>query len=92
MEMLLEMKKSTQPKSDSDVQNLMKMNMDVVALIGHVHIDRWDLIKLHLNKDYAGLCASHIPVTALLFGNNLQTKLNNIRASNKTSSTAVGNR
>ena len=74
----------------------MKMNVDAVALIGYVHIDlshrRWDLIKPHLNKDYAGLCASHVPVTALLFGNDLQTQLNNIWTSNKISSTAVGNR
>ena len=49
-------------------------------------------MKPHLNKDYASLCASHVPVTALLFGNDLQTQLNNIRASNWVSTTAVGNR
>ena len=94
--MLLEMKNSKQPKSDSDIQKLVKLNTDAVALLGHAHVDlshrRRELIKPHLNKDYAGLCASHVPVTALLFGNDLQTQLNNIRASNRVSTTAVGSR
>ena len=61
--MLLEMKNSKQPKSDSDIQKLMKLNTDAVALLGHAHVDlshrRRESIKPHLNKDYAGLCASH---------------------------------
>ena len=96
IEMLLEMKNSKQPKSDSDIQQLIKMNTDAVALLGHAHVDlshrRREAIKPHLNKDYAGLCGSHVPVTALLFGNDLQTQLNNIRASNRVSTTAVWNR
>ena len=96
IEMLLEMKNSKQPKSDSDIQKLIKLNTDAVALLGHAHVDlshrRRESIKPHLNKDYAGLCASHVPVTALLFGNDLQTQLNNIRASNRVSTTAVGSR
>lgn len=96
IEMLLEMKNSKQPKSDSDIQQLLKLNTDAVALLGHAHVDlsyrRRESIKPHLNKDYAGLCASHVPVTALLFGNDLQTQLNNIRASNRVSTTAVGSR
>ena len=95
IEMLLEMKNSKQPKSDSDIQKVIKMNTDAVALLGHAHVDlshrRREAIKPHLNKDYAGLCASHVPVTALLFGNDLQTQLNNIRASNRVSTTTVGN-
>ena len=87
IEMLLEMKNSKQPKSDSDIQKLIKMNTDAVALLGHAHVDlshrRRESMKPHLNKDYAGLCASHVPVTALLSGNGLQTQLNNIRASNR---------
>ena len=96
IEMLLEMKNSKQPKSDSDIQKLIKLNTDAVALLGHAHVDlshrRRESIKPHLNKDYVSLCASHVPVTALLFGNDLQTQLNNIRASNRVSTTAVGNR
>ena len=94
--MLLEMKNSTQPKSDSDIQKLTKLNIDVVALLGHEHVDlshrRKELIKPHTRKDFAGLYASHVPVTALLFGNNLKTQLDNIRASNRVSTTAPGSR
>ena len=95
IEMLLEMKNSKQPKSDSDIQQLVKLNTDAVALLGHAHVDlsyhRRESIKPHLNKDYAGPCATHVPVTALLFGSDLQTQLNNIRASNRVSTT-VGSR
>jgi hypothetical protein len=35
------------------------------------------------------MCASHVPVTSFLFGYNLQTRLNDIRASNKISKTTV---
>jgi len=94
--MLLEMRNWKQPMSDSDIQTLVKMASDAVALLGHAHIDLshrcMESIKPHLNKDYAGLCASHVPITALLFGDGLQTQLNNIRASNRVSTTAVGNR
>ena len=96
IELLLEMKNSKQPPSDSDIQQLIKMNTDAVALLGHAHVDLShrlrESIKPQLHKDYAGLCASHIPVIGLLFGNDLQTQLNNIRASNRMSTTAVGYR
>ena len=38
--MLLEMKNSKQPKSDSDIQKLVKVNTDAVALleIGRAHV------------------------------------------------------
>ena len=96
MELLLKMKKLKEASSDSDIQSLVKMNADAIALLGHAHIElshrRREEIKPHLHKDYAGLCASHVPVKTLLFGNDLQTQLNNIRASNRISTTAVGNR
>ena len=49
IEMMLEMKNSKQPKSDSDIPKLLKLNTDAVALLGHVHVDlshrRRDSIK-----------------------------------------------
>ena len=39
IEMLLEMRNSKQPMSDSDIQKLVKMASDAVALLGHTHID-----------------------------------------------------
>ena len=55
IEMLLEMKNSKQPKSDSDIQQLLKLNTDAVALLGHAHVDlshrRRESIKPHLNEE-----------------------------------------
>ena len=53
---------------------------------------RRDAIKPHLNKDYSSLSASHVPITTYLFGDNLQTQLNDIRASNKISKATVPQR
>jgi len=61
------MKNLKQPKLDSDIQKLIKLNTDAVALLGHAHVDlshrHRESIKPHLNKDYVGLCASHVSVT-----------------------------
>ena len=62
----------------------MKMNTDAVALLGHAHVA--------LSHRHTGLCVSEVPATALLSGNDLQTQLNNIRVSNRVSTTEVGNR
>ena len=75
-----------------DVNNMVRMNTDALALLGHVSFKisqrRRDAIRPTLHKDYATLCASHVPITHFLFGDELQTQLNHIRASNKISSTA----
>lgn len=75
-----------------DVDNMVRMNTDALALLGHISFEisqrRRDAIRPTLHKDYATLCASHVPITNFLFGDELQTQLNHIRASNKISSTA----
>ena len=75
-----------------DVDNMVRMNTDALALLGHVSFElsqrRRDAIRPTLHKDYATLCTSHVPITNFLFGDELQTQLNHIRASNKISSTA----
>ena len=40
-------------------------------------------------KEYVGLCSQNVPVTSLLFGDDLQQQLNNIKASNKISQTSA---
>lgn len=67
-EILLMMKQSKWPMSDSDIQQLMKLNTDLVGLLEHALIDlsthhHSDLIKPHLNKDCVGLSGSHVPGT-----------------------------
>ena len=40
-----------------------------------------------LYNDFGDLCSANVPVTELLFGDELQTQLNHIRATNKISNT-----
>ena len=83
---LLKMRNDT---SVQDIDQLVTMNTDALALLSHtmceLSIRRREAIRPHLHKDYASLCASHVPVTTELFGDDLQSRLNNIRASNKIS-------
>lgn len=55
------------------------MNTDALALLGHVCFEitqrRRESIKPSLHKDYAMLCSSNVPVTNLLFGDDIQTEL-----------------
>ena len=66
---------------------LVTHNADALALLGHVNIElsyrRLDAIKPNLNNEYSSLCGSQVPITGLLFGDELQSQLNNIKATNK---------
>ena len=42
-----------------------------------------------LKTEYAGLCLQNVPGTSLLFGDDLQQQLNNVKASNKISQTSA---
>jgi hypothetical protein len=48
---------------------------------------RRQAIKPFLNKEYATFCSPQGPVTEFLFGDELQSQLNNIKASNKIGNT-----
>ena len=67
------------------------MNADAVALLGHathqLSMHRRQAIKPILNKEYATLCSPQGPFTEFLFGDELQSQLNNIKASNKIGNT-----
>ena len=82
-----------------DIEQLIRMHTDALGPLGHISFEiskrRRDAIRPNLNKEYATLCASHVPITKMLFGDELQTQLNHIRASNKisnTTSTQGGNK
>ena len=66
---------------------LVTYNADALALLGHANIElsyrRRDAIKPNLNNEYSSLCGSQVPITGLLFGDELQSQLNNIKATNK---------
>ena len=54
-----------------DIEAMIGMNTDTIALLGHVNFEmverRRDVIRPNLNKDYATLCASNVPITSMLF-------------------------
>ena len=72
---------------------LVMYNADALALLGHVNIElsyhRRDAIKPNLNNEYSSLCGSQVPITGLLFGDELQSQLNNIKATNKIGHTTT---
>ena len=73
------------------IDDLVRMNTDAVALISHTSHEiaqrRRETIKPHLHRDYIELCAQEVPVTSLLFGDDLQTELTRIRATNRIGNT-----
>ena len=89
---LLQMRNAPSP----DVDQLITMNTDALALLGHTMCElsmrRPDPIRPNLNNDYSSLFASHVPVTTYLFGDNLQTQINDIRTSNTISRAAMPQR
>ena len=82
-------------KSDSskfNLEDLVRISTDAPAYLGHVSFEiperRRDSIRLNLNKDYVTLCSPNVPVAAFPFGDEFETELNLIRASNKIGYTA----
>ena len=57
--------------------SLVTYNADALALLGHVNIElsyrRRYAIKPSLNNEYSSLCSSQVPITGLLFGDELQS-------------------
>ena len=80
------------PDSNACIESLVRTNTDALALLGHACSEitqrRRESIKPHLHKDYATLCSTTVPVTKFLFGDDLQTELTHIRATNKIGTTA----
>ena len=79
--------KTSAPALTERLGKLVTHNADALALLGHVSIElsyrRRDAIKPNLNNKYSSLCSSQVPITGLLFGDELQSQLNNIKATNK---------
>ena len=60
-----------------DIEAMIRMNTDTITFLGHVSFEiaqrRCDVIRPNLNKDYATVCASHVPIISMLFGDEVQT-------------------
>ena len=82
-----------QKDSKPEYRELITLKTDALALLGHASCEmsqrRRETLKPHLNKEYTTLCASHVPVTSLLFGDDLQGQLTNIRATNKATQSVM---
>jgi hypothetical protein len=79
-----------------DPTEFIKSNMEIMAILGHAFVDlshhRREAIKPNLNKEFAALCSEQVPVTANLFGDDLQTECNNIKTTNKLRQSALANK
>ena len=89
--------RTTLSKSDTEQQKtvgeLVSGNADALALLGHLNIDlsvhRRELIKPHLKREYGALCSTRTPITDFVFGDDLQSQLSSITASNKIGQTTI---
>ena len=70
-----------------DLDEMVSSHTDALALLGHsqheLSLKRREAIKPSLKKECVALCSTNVPVTSLLFRDDLQQQLNNIKASNK---------
>ena len=59
-----------------DLNKMVSFHTDALALLGHsqheLSLKRREAIKPSLKKEYAALCSTNVPVTSLLFGDDLQ--------------------
>ena len=71
----MELKSTSTSASQSDVSEFPQLSLDFLALMGHsineVNIKRREVIKLDLNDQFKQLCGLLMPVTKLLFGDDL---------------------
>ena len=69
------------------VQELKQLGLDALSLLTHVNYElnmqRKQLMKPDIGKDYASLCSPHVPFTDMLFGDDLQKQLKDIGDVNK---------
>ena len=78
----------------SNLEELLTFSTDAIALLGRSNQNlsqhHRDLIRPSLNKEYSAMSLPHIPITKKFFGDELQSQLNSIKASNKISNLAAG--
>ena len=80
-------------EENSQWDTILTSQIDAIALLGHANFQlslrRREMLKPFLKKEYASLCSSQTVVSSLLFGDELQSQLAAIRASNRISNTAI---
>lgn len=72
---------------DNNAKEDVKLVMDSMTLMANANIElnlrRRDLMRPDLNAQYQRLCAPSVPITNLLFGDDLTKEVKDINATNK---------
>lgn len=78
------------------VQQIKQFGLDALSLLTHVNYElnmqRKQLMKPDIGRDYVSLCSPHVPFTDLLFGDDLQKQLKDIGDVNKIGAKVQGHR
>ena len=78
------------------VQQMKQFGLDALSLLTHVNYElnmqRKQLMKPDIGRDYASLCSPYVPFTDWLFGDDLQKQLKDIGDVNKIGVKVQGHR
>ena len=78
------------------VQQIKQFGLQALSLLTHVNYElnmqRKQLTKPDIGRDYASLCSPHVPFTDWLFGDDLQKQLKDIGDVNKIGAKVQGHR
>jgi len=82
--------------SMTEKKGLDQFGLDALSLLTHVNYEldmqRKQLMKPDIGRDYASLCSPHVPFTDWLFGDDLQKQLKDIGDVNKIGAKVQGHR
>ena len=76
-----------------DLTGALRKVLDAVTLTGlaqqDLYLKRRELLKPDMNPEYRQLCSSHVPVTTLLFGDDLPKSIKDLNETNKVAGKLV---
>ena len=91
----LDMVCKDQSSSDLDTSQIIRYVADAMAMLGHINTDlsllRRELMRSTLHADYRNLCNPDHPVTSLLFGDDLQKEMKDLKETSMIGSKVSSN-
>ena len=91
----LDMVCKDQSSSDLDTSQIIRYVADAMAMLGHINTDlsllRRELMRPTLHADYRNLCNLDHPVTSLLFGDDLQKEMKDLKETSMIGSKVSSN-